>query len=143
MSFVFINYSTVQDLIAAFRALGRNSFTASASDANFVLIDPESYYGTYGGLLKHVSSITQPHRLVEPIDGTFSIIWWLMDDVPSYRMGSLELEAEDGRVLIPKNLFVKLVRRGRHRNRNLCHSSYYPRKALAIKLRSFVNSDSE
>lgn len=143
MSFVFINYSTIQDLIAAFRTLGRNSFTASAVDANFVLINPESYYGTYGGLLKHAPSTPHPQRLVGPIDSTFSIAWWLLDQLPSYCMGSLELEAEDGRVLIPKSLFVKLVRRRRHQNRSICHSSYYPRKALAIKFRSFANSDSE
>lgn len=130
MTLTYIPYSSVNDLIKEFQRiddLDHNSkfFWSNLEQYNFVLVDPELYFGSYGGLIRNnllVRDIYSHYpRISFPVLGTFSFVWWSVSKPPAV---GTQFISKDNRVLIPKEIFLKLIKKSSF-VRHVGKSSYY------------------
>lgn len=118
MTLLYIPYTSVTDLIKQFdhmMDLDQNSeiFWTDLEKYNFVLIDPQLYFGSYGGLIRNNLLLKDMYRhysyISFPILNTFSFVWWSVSKPPA--VGTLLVSKQDNRVLIPKEIYIKLLKK--------------------------------
>lgn len=138
MSYVHVPYDSIGSLVQEFQCRDFATDT-SGGDFNFVLVDPSSYHGTYGGLV--LDSALEKHCrgsfLSSGIGYGMSVVWWLTE--PEF-CGDPALTYEGKYVAVTPQIFRSMTPRTK-----LCkpgRSSYYG-KADRINSASFSYSDSE
>ena len=118
MTLLYIEYSSVNDLIESFENIDdcdRNSeyFWLNLDKYNFVLVNPKLYYGSYGGLIRNnilsLSRYRQYSHISYSLSDNISFIWWDLSEPPL--VGTLLISKQDGRVLIPKEMYLKLTKK--------------------------------
>lgn len=131
MTLLHIPYASVNDLIKQFHDiddLDQNSkiFWTDLEKYNFVLVDPQLYFGSYGGLIRNNFLLKDKYRHYSYISfcilNTFSFVWWSVSKPPA--VGTLLVSKRDNRVLIPKEIYLKLVKKS-STVRHVGKSSYY------------------
>lgn len=141
MSFIHVPYDSLEHLIKQFRDMNIYGYTAAPNNANFVLINPKYYYGSYGGLLLNsiVQKCSEKECLSESINNDLSIVWW--NSSQPKHVGEQHVLCVGDRVAITPSIF-KQLRINPMRKRIAGKSSYYGDKAWSIKSRSSAYSDS-
>lgn len=131
MTLLRISYFSINDLITQFHHiddLDQNSkiFWANLENYNFVLVDPQLYFGSYGGLIRNKLLLRDTYRDYSYISfsilDTFSFVWWSVPEPPA--VGTRLISKHDNRVLIPKELYLKLIKKSSI-IRRVGKSSYY------------------
>lgn len=131
MTLLYIPYASVNDLIRQFHHIGdldQNSkiFWTDLEKYNFVLVDPQLYFGSYGGLIRNNFLLKDTYRQYSYISfsilNTFSFVWWSVSKPPA--VGTVLVSKQDNRVLIPKEIYLKLMKKSSV-VRNVGKSSYY------------------
>lgn len=131
MTLIYIPYSSVNDLIKEFERiddLDYNSkvFWSDLDKYNFVLVDPELYFGSYGGLIRNNLLLGDTYRnyprISFPIFDTLSFVWWSVSKPPA--VGTRIISKKDNRVLIPKEIYLSLTKKSSF-IRHVGKSSYY------------------
>lgn len=138
--FIHVPYDSIESLIQQFKQKYIPAPTTDAT-ANFVLIDPKNYYGTYGGLLyKSVldTCANEPY-FASHLHADVHLVWWNTFR-PKY-LGDQHALSVNGRVAVTPYIFRKLIINPLRRP-NAGKSSYYGAKARSINWRSAENSDS-
>lgn len=131
MTLLYIPYASVNDLIRQFHDiddLDQNSkvFWTDLEKYNFVLVDPQLYFGSYGGLIRNNFLLKDTYRHYSYISfsilNTFSFVWWSVSKPPA--VGTILVSKKDNRVLIPKEIYLKLMKKSSV-VRHVGKSSYY------------------
>lgn len=131
MTLLYIPYASVNKLIKRFHhidQLDQNSelFWTDLEKYNFVLVDPQLYFGSYGGLIRNNLLLKDMYRHYSYISfsilNTFSFVWWFVSEPPA--VGTLLVSKQDNRVLIPKEIYIKLMKKSSI-VRQVGKSSYY------------------
>lgn len=131
MTLLYIPYASVNDLIRHFHDiddLDQNSkvFWTDLEKYNFVLVDPQLYFGSYGGLIRNNFLLKDTYRHYSYISfsilNTFSFVWWSVSKPPA--VGTILVSKKDNRVLIPKEIYLKLMKKSSV-VRHVGKSSYY------------------
>lgn len=131
----------MDQLIKQFQNMNVYKYTATPDAANFVLINPKYYYGSYGGLLLNsiVEKFSPKECLSESIVDNLSLVWWNLSH-PKY-IGEQHILSFGDRVAVTPSIFKQL-----HVNAMqkpiVGKSSYYGNKAWSIKSESSLYSDS-
>lgn len=141
MSFIYVHFDSIEHLIKQFQNMSAYSYVTTPDIANFVLINPKYYYGSYGGLL--LTSIVQnfsPNECFsDSIDNKLSLVWWNLSH-PKYVGEQCVLSVGDRVAVTP--LIFKQLHPNPMRKPIVGKSSYYGDKAWSIKSRSSSYSDS-
>jgi hypothetical protein len=109
---VYIPYDSITRLVIGFQDICLNGLSdiPSGKEANFVLIDPDDYYGSYGGLiydqaLKHLK-VSKDDYCASSIGYGMSIVWWMSDDPDFY--GDVNVLSWQKYVAVTPDLFERL-----------------------------------
>lgn len=106
MTYVYVPYTSVEDLVTQFANFNIADYAVVPEETlpNFVLICPDLYYGSYGGLLE--SSLLNPDQcLSDALTESLSLVWW-KDRFPPFT--GFPLSAED-RVAVTPALWYRLT----------------------------------
>lgn len=141
-------YDSVRELVDHFQTLNTIRDGALPEDTyrppNFVMVRPELYFGTYGGLIRdsvlehYRLQIHETHSLQDSIGHDLSIVWW-NTTIPPF-LGDLYSLVAEGRVAVTPKMFEALHINTIRQNKPP-QSSYY--KAWRMNDASNSNSDSE
>lgn len=144
MTYVYIPFDTVEDLITHFQNMDISDINPLSNDstANFVLITPHFYHGKYGGLMYNsiLNQYEKTEYIVDAIDEDISLVWWWY----SYRrhtIGDTDALSVGERKAVTPTIFKQLLLNPL-RKPAVGKSSYYGDKAWSIKARSSLYSDS-
>lgn len=104
MSFLYIEYSDLYDLIFKFQD-GDFSNEYRSPKSNFVMVLRSSYQGSYGGIY-HTKEITTFKRpfFHDFINSSYCIVWW---QVPCKDMGDLSL-TKNNYALVTPNMYFQM-----------------------------------
>lgn len=141
MSFIHVHFNSIEHLVKQFQNMNIYSYAATPDVANFVLINPKYYYGSYGGLLLNsiVQEFSQKECLSDLIGYNLSLVWWNSSH-PKY-VGERNVLTYGERVAVTPSIF-KQLHVNPMRKPIVGKSSYYGDKAWSIKSRSSSYSDS-
>lgn len=146
MAHVYVPYNNINDLVEGFQNLNLIRDAAyPESTANFVMIQPDAYFGSYGGLIfdsvlqHYLLRIRDTHSISDSIGHGLSLVWW--NTAQPEVNGDYYTCAAEGRVAVTPKMFkhirINTLRKTRQK------SSYYTSKAWRINDASFSKSDSE
>lgn len=109
MSFVHIPYESIEELVSRFQLLNPMFDALIPGDPNFVLVDPDLYYGSYGGLVYDSVLSTWSSQMFSSssIGHGMSIAWWNTSDPAS--CGDLYALSYEDLVAVTPDLFEKMV----------------------------------
>lgn len=141
MSYIFVPFSSIEDLIKQFQNIDVYECMSTPDAANFVLINPKYYYGSYGGLILNsiVEKLSQKECLSQSITDNLSLVWWNLSH-PKI-IGEQHILSVGDRVAVSPSIF-KQLRMNPMRKPIVGKSSYYGDKAWSIKSESSLYSDS-
>lgn len=137
MSYIYVPYHSVKELIDHFRNSNMTNFAVNPMQQNpapnFVLVNPELYYGSYGGLLcDAVIREFENYCVSETLGNDLSLVWW--NSLPIF-VGDICALAFEDRVAVTPSMFSKMqldtIRKPKSRK-----SSYYVDRAWRIKTES-------
>lgn len=137
MSYIYINYQSVKELIDRFQKSDVTTFTLSPTQKNpapnFVLVNPQIYLGSYGGILNDaVIRGYENDCISESLGNDVSLVWW--NSCPIF-VGDICALAFENRVAVTPSMFSKMrintIRKPKTRK-----SSYYVDKAWRINSES-------
>ncbi|GFY55239.1 uncharacterized protein TNIN_321841 [Trichonephila inaurata madagascariensis] len=150
MAHVYVPYNSVQELVEQFQVLNSIRDAALPDDTyqkpNFVLVDRNHYFGSYGGLIyKNILDhyrleLHTSHSLSDDIGFGVCIVWWNTTK-PDFVGDQYALAAEGREAVTPRMVQSMKVN-------TLCQkkppkSNYYGDKPWSINAASFSSSDSE
>ena len=151
MAHVHVPYKSVVELIDTFQHVNMVRDAALPGDAyqpaNFVLVEPEKYFGSYGGLmydaaLQHCRlAIRDTHSLCDSIGHGMSLVWW--NTAKPKVCGNVYALSAQGRVAVTPTMFEAMRINTVRRPSSGARSSYYAPKAWRINAASASSSDSE
>lgn len=141
MSFIHVHYDSIEHLIKQFQDMNIYGYSCTPDNANFVLINPKYYYGSYGGLLLNciIQKCSEKECFSELISNDLSIVWW--NSPHPKHVGEQNVLSVGERVAVTPSIFKQLLINPM-RKRITGKSSYYGDKAWSIKSRSSAYSDS-
>lgn len=126
MSYIHVPYDSIAELVKNFK----NASFVDSADANFVLIKPSAYYGSYGGLLlKSVIANEEDAIISDSICKDFCLVWWKLPK-PKYT-GDLNALSLNDRVAVTPSMF-KQLQVNPIRKTSTRKSSYYVDKAWSM-----------
>ena len=137
MTLLHIPFNSINDLMEKFENIDNSDpnsecFWFNLDNYNFVLINPKHYYGSYGGLIRNTilftASYRQYSRLMHSLSDEISFVWWHVSEAPL--VGTTFISKEDSRVLIPKEIYLKLIKKSNF-HRSAGKSSYYKTEVAA------------
>lgn len=145
MTFVCVPYTSISDLISKFFNLKISQYAVIPQQTNpapnFVLIDPNLYYGSYGGILNSSLLTRQTHFISDTISDSLSIVWW-KNAVPTLVGDQFTLSAE-GRKAVTPTIFNQLLKNKITEKKPAKSSYYICDKPWTITFESSEYSDSE
>lgn len=117
------------------------NYASTPQTANFVLVNPKYYHGSYGGLLLNsiVEKCSEKECLSESIGNDLCIVWW-NSSLPKY-VGEQHALSVGDRVAVSPSIFERLCINPM-RKPIAGKSSYYGDKAWSMKSASSLYSDS-
>lgn len=147
MTYLYVPFESITDLITQFKNLNVSDIPIYSAPkdkdprSNFVLIQPHSYHGQYGGLMYNsfLERYDPNEYLSSRIDSDISLVWWwssrpdMIGDIHALSVGE--------RKAVTPFIFEKLILNP-FRKPNVGKSSYYGPKAWSMKSRSDSYSDS-
>lgn len=137
MSYIYIPYQSVKELINHFQNSNVTSFAVSPMQQNpapnFVLVNPQVYHGSYGGIL-HDTVIRgfENDCISETLGSDLSLVWW---NSCSIFVGDVCALTFENRVAVTPSMFSKM-RVNTIRKHKTRKSSYYVDKAWRINSES-------
>ena len=136
MSYIYIPYQSVDELIYIFQNTNVTNFAINPTQKNpipnFVLINPQMYYGSYGGIL--YTNIVQglDDCISESLGNDLSLVWW--NSFPRF-VGDICALSFQNRVTVTPSMFKKMnintIRKPKFEK-----SSYFANKAWRINSES-------
>lgn len=141
MSYIFVSFDSIEHLIKQFQNMNVYNYASTPQAANFVLINPKYYHGSYGGLLLNsiVEKFSEKECFSESIGTDLCIVWW-NSSYPKH-VGEQHVLSVGDRVAVTPSIF-KHLRINPMRKPIVGKSSYYGSKASSIKSASSLYSDS-
>lgn len=145
MSYVYIPYDTIRELIHRFQCM-HPILDAVPPDQtnpapNFVLIDPRRYYGSYGGIFNDtVLQNIKTFFTSSSIGHGHSVVWFPTSTPPC--RGDCYGLSFCGRVAVPVSLF-KLLHVNTVKTTPSAKSNYFGSNPSRMYKTSFENSSSE
>lgn len=131
MSFIHVPYDSLSQLIAKFATLNPLLCASLPNDSdkppNFVLIDPNQYYGTYGGLVYDnvLPNYSKYNFEKSSIGHNVSIVWWNIK-YPETCGDVNALSTLDGKyVAVTPKLYSKLILKSVGYKSGYRYSSYF------------------
>lgn len=146
MTFIHLPYTSLSDLLSKFSDLkiSRHAVVPEQTNPapNFVLIHPELYYGSYGGIVASQLLAGRRGRFVsEALDDSLSIVWWSAA-VPDIAGDTFALSVEDRKAVTP-SMFRRMVANTLVRDKPARSSYYTCDRAWSMNFESSAYSDSE
>ena len=142
MTYIYVPYDSVEDLVKQFRNLNISSVISQKESANFVLVTPKFYYGIYGGLVYNTAleKHSEKNYILDSVDDTISLIWWNSFN-PNF-LGDIYALSVGKWVAVTPSIFKQLILNPIQKPIAV-KSSYYGTNARRINFLSSSNSDSE
>lgn len=131
MSFVYIHYETVRQLVDTLQNLDISKLPYQ-EQANFVLIDPRHYHGSFGGLVydsildKYSQKSHMSPFVYSSIGHGLSVVWWL-DSKPPFTGDVFALSVENLVAVTPE--LYKQIKRNDILSKTPPVSRYYGKRA--------------
>lgn len=137
MSYIYIPYQTVKELIDRFQSSNATSFAINPMQQNpapnFVLVNPELYHGSYGGIL--YDAVVRGYEkdcISDSLGKDSSLVWW--NSCPVF-VGDVCALAFEDRVAVTPSMFSKM-RVNAIRKQKTRKSSYYVDRAWRMNSES-------
>lgn len=137
MSYIYIPYQSVKELIDRFQKSDVTTFTLSPTQKNpapnFVLVNPQIYFGSYGGILyDDVIRGYENDCVSDSLGNDLSLVWW--NSCPIF-VGDVCALAFENRVAVTPSMFSRM-RINTIRKPKTSKSSYYVDKAWRMNSES-------
>lgn len=137
MSYIYIPYQTVKELIHLFQNSNPTRFAINPMQQNpapnFVLVNPELYHGSYGGILYDAVLLGyEKDYISDSLGNDTSLVWW--NSCPVF-VGDVCALAFEDRVAVTPSMFSKM-RVSAIRKQKTRKSSYYVDRAWRMNSES-------
>lgn len=145
MTFVYVAYRSVSDLVARFSNLDIPAHAVVPEHThpapNFVLVNPDLYYGSYGGILARSLLADREGFVADPLDDDLCLVWWA-GALPAL-VGDVYALSADGRKAVTPSMFRRMCPNKIFETRPVGSAYYTCDRAWRMNFESSSYSDSE